>query len=181
MNTGGPTRAAPPGVDPVGRAPGIARRLAAFVYEGVLLFGVLAMGGYLYDTLTQHRHALVGRTGLQFFLFLLLGIYFVWFWTHGGQTVAMKTWRIRLVDQTGGGVGQARAFARYVLAWLWFVPSLATAYVWARGSALAVLALIVLGVIVYALLALTNPQRQFLHDLICGTRLVDASPLPAAH
>ena len=71
-------------------APGIWRRLACFVYEGVLLFGVLMISGYLFSTLTQQRHALLGRHALQGFLFVVLGIYFVWFWSHGGQTVAMK-------------------------------------------------------------------------------------------
>ncbi len=161
--------------------PSIRRRLAAFVYEGVLLFGVVMIGSYVYDTLTQHRHAMQGRTGLQVFVFLLLGIYFVWFWTHGGQTVAMKTWHIRLVDTNGHVVRQPRAFARYVLAWLWFVPALAAAWIYGPNSAIAIFALMAVGVVVYAALALTNPQRQFLHDLICGTRLVDTRPTDQAN
>lgn len=71
-------------------APGLWRRMACFIYEGVLLFGVVMIAGYLYSTLTQQRHALQGQVGLRSFLFLVLGIYFVWFWSHGGQTVAMK-------------------------------------------------------------------------------------------
>ena len=39
--------------------------------------------------------------GLQAFLFLVLGLYFAWFWSHGGQTVAMKTWHIRLLTHDG--------------------------------------------------------------------------------
>ena len=78
-------------------APGLGRRLAALIYEGLLLFGVLMVAGWLYGGLTQQRHALVGRFGLQVFLFLVLAVYFVWFWTHGGQTVALKAWRLRVV------------------------------------------------------------------------------------
>ena len=81
--------------------PSVLRRLACFVYEGVLLFAVLMIAGYLFSSLTQQRHALAGRAALQGFLFLVLGIYFVWFWSHGGQTLAMKTWRIRLIGQDG--------------------------------------------------------------------------------
>ena len=44
--------------------PGLARRLAAMAYEGVLLFGVLMVAGWLYSSLTQQRHALQGKTGL---------------------------------------------------------------------------------------------------------------------
>ena len=71
-------------------APGLWRRMACFIYEGVLLFGVVMIAGYLFSTLTQQRNALNGRHGLQAFLFIVLGIYFVWFWSRGGQTVAMK-------------------------------------------------------------------------------------------
>ena len=56
------------------------RRLASFIYEGVVLFGVVFVAGWLYSTLTQQRNAQVGQHGLQAFLFLVLGIYFIWFW-----------------------------------------------------------------------------------------------------
>ena len=98
--------------------------MACFVYEGVLLFGVVMIAGYLFSSLTQQRHALTGRHGLQAFLFVILGIYFAWFWSHGGQTVAMKAWHIRLVDRDGKPVGERRALVRYLLSWLWFVPAL---------------------------------------------------------
>ena len=81
-------------------APGLRRRMAAFVYEGVLLFGVLMIAGLAYGLATQQRHALVGQHGLQLFLFVVLGLYLSWFWCHGGQTVAMKTWHVRLVSTT---------------------------------------------------------------------------------
>ena len=112
-------------------APGLARRLAAFVYEGVLLFGVLMIAGFLYSLITQQRHALQGRTGMMLFLFGVLGLYFTWFWSRGGQTVAMKAWHIRLLSADGAPVSRLRAGARYLLAWLWFLP--ATAAVYAAG------------------------------------------------
>ena len=65
-------------------APSLRRRMAAFVYEGVLLFGVVMIAGYLYSSLTQQRHALQGQTGLQAFLFVVLAIYFVASWSRGG-------------------------------------------------------------------------------------------------
>jgi uncharacterized RDD family membrane protein YckC len=156
--------------------PNVWRRMAAFVYEGVLLFGVLMMSGYLFSSLTQQRSALVGRHALQGFLFVILGIYFVWFWSHGGQTVAMKAWHVRLVDREGREISQGRAFARYLLSWLWFMPALLTlwlASVPGPGSSVTV---ILAGVVVYALLARMHPSRQFLHDVICGTRLVTWRP-----
>lgn len=156
--------------------PGLWRRMACFVYEGVLLFGVLMVSGYLFSSLTQQRHALAGRHGLQAFLFVVLGIYFVWFWSHGGQTVAMKAWHVRLVDRDGGAVSQARALARYLLSWLWFLPALATLYFAGIHGGLAISAVMFAGVVAYALLALGHPQRQFWHDAVCGTRLVTWRP-----
>lgn len=158
--------------------PGLARRLAAFVYEGVLLFGVTMISGYLYSSLTQQRHALQGKAGLQAFMFVVLGIYFAWFWSRDGQTVAMKAWNIRLVMADGRPVSQARALVRYVLAWLWFMPALATAY-WAdlHGPG-AITTLLLAGVFTYAALTRLRPDRQFWHDAVCGTRLIDWRPAP---
>lgn len=159
-------------------APGLVRRLACFVYEGVLLFGVVMIAGYLYSSLTQQRHALEGRGGLMAFLFVVLAIYFVWFWSHGGQTVAMKAWHIRLIGADGHPVGQWRALVRYLLSWVWFLPALGSAHVAGLRSGGAVFGLLAVGVLAYAALARLHPQRQFWHDAVCGTRLITWRPAP---
>ena len=159
--------------------PGLARRLAAFTYEGVLLFGVLMIAGYLYSSLTQQRHALRGQSGLQAFLFVILAIYFVWFWSHGGQTVAMRAWHVRLLTHDGQPVSQGRAALRYLASWIWFIPAWATAGLTGLHSTAQIFALMAIGVVAYALLARLHPQRQFWHDALCGTRLVTWRP-PAA-
>jgi uncharacterized RDD family membrane protein YckC len=156
--------------------PSLRRRLACFVYEGVLLFGVVMVAGYLYSSLTQQRHALVGMHGLQAFLFVVLGVYFVWFWSTGGQTVAMKAWRIRLVGRDMQPVSQARALARYLLSWLWFLPALAGAHFGGLIGGGVISGALALGVCAYAALVLLLPQRQYLHDVLCGTRLLDWHP-----
>jgi len=162
-----------------GATPSLPRRLACFLYEGVLLLGVVMIAGWLYSTATQQRHALEGKFGLQAFLFVVVGVYFVGFWSRGGQTLAMKTWHIRLVTQDGQPVGQLRALARYLLAWLWFVPALLAIWLAGLRSASAVSAIALAGVAAYALLVRLHPQRQYLHDAICGTRLVDWRPAQA--
>ena len=158
-------------------APKLRRRLVCFVYEGVLLFGVVMIAGLVYGLATQQQHALVGKTGLQVFTFLVLGTYFVYLWSHGGQTLAMQTWHIRLVTEDGRRVGQLRALCRYLLSWMWFLPALAT--VWWSGltSAGATFAALLAGVLAYGALAWLHPQRQFWHDALCGTRLVNWKPL----
>jgi len=154
-------------------APSLRRRLAAFVYEGVLLFGVVMTTALIYAGLVQQRNAMVGRNGLMAALFVILGVYFIWFWSHGGQTLAMKSWRIRLVQRDGSAMTPWRSLARYLLSWLWFMPACVVLYLWGLHSVPMVFGVMLAGVVGYALVALLHPSRQFLHDVICGTRLTD--------
>lgn len=155
-------------------APGLIRRMACWLYEGMLLFGVVFIAGYLFSTLTQTRHALDNRHAQQAFLFIVFGIYFTWFWSRG-QTLAMKTWHIRLVDREGRPVSQKRALARYVFSWLWFLPPLAAVAPFQLGG--GEIAVLTIGwVCVWALLSRFHPQQQFWHDALAGTRLVSTRP-----
>jgi uncharacterized RDD family membrane protein YckC len=156
-------------VDPL-IAPSLSRRMACWLYEGLLLFGVLFISGYLFSTLSQSRHALDHRHELQVFLFVVVGFYFSWF-GHKGQTLAMKTWHIRLVDVNGAPVTQKRAFLRYVLSWIWFIPPLAAlAPFTLTGS--ETLVLCVGWIWIWALLSRFHPLQQFWHDAWAGTRLI---------
>lgn len=157
-------------VDPP-QAPGLWRRMACWVYEGMLLFGVVFIAAYLFGTLTQTRHALENRLLQQIFLFAVLGIYFTWFWTKG-QTLAMKTWHIRVLDVTGNPVNQSRAFVRYVLSWLWFLPPLGASRLFELSASEST---VIMGgwVAVWAILSRFHPQGQFWHDALAGTRLVN--------
>lgn len=148
--------------------------MSCWLYEGVLLFGVVFIADYLFSTLSQTRHALDNRHLQQAFLFVVLGIYFAWFWSKG-QTLAMKTWRIRVVDRAGQPLTQGRALRRYFLSWLWFLPPLVViAPFRLSGPEIAV---ILLGwVAVWALLSRLHPQQQFWHDALAGTRLIDVRP-----
>jgi uncharacterized RDD family membrane protein YckC len=156
-------------------APPLARRMACWMYEGVLLFGVVFIAGWLFSTLGQLRDAADPRRPLlQAFVFVIFGMYFTWFWAKG-QTVAMKTWKIRVVDRRGRPLTQARALLRYLLSWLWFLPPLALLAPFALRPGIAVVA--VLGwVLLWAFSSGLHPQRQFWHDAWAGTRLVSAVP-----
>lgn len=154
-------------------APPLARRMACWAYEGVLLFAVVFVAGWLFSALGQVRDAMDARRPmLQAFLFVVFGIYFAWFWSKG-QTLAMKTWKIRVVDASGRRLSQRRALLRYACGWLWFLPPLAVlafARVTPPHAALGVGAWVVF----WALLSRLHPQRQFWHDALAGTRLVSA-------
>lgn len=152
--------------------------MACWLYEGVLLFGVVFVAGLLFGIVTQTRHGMQNRPELQGFIFLVLGIYFSWFWRHG-QTLPMRTWHIRLRGPDGLPPTTGRALLRYMLSWIWLLPPLAAgALLSLRGVELMALALA--WVALWALLSLLHPKRQFWHDAWAGTELVYEPIEPAA-
>ena len=168
-----------------GRAatPSLGRRMACFVYEATLLFGLALVPGILgavFFAQTAQRHPLQSDTALRVYALVLYGVYFVWLWSRRGQTLAMQTWRIRLVTATGGRVSQARALARYVACCcVWFGPAtlISSTLHWPPARSLGAVAA---GIAGWALLALLEPERQFWHDRLCGTRLIKAGARAAA-
>jgi uncharacterized RDD family membrane protein YckC len=147
------------------------------VYEAMLLFAVVFLSGWLFSTLLQQRHALYLRHALQIWLLVVVSVYFIWFWTHGGQTLAMKTWRIRLVADDGQPVRITRALGRYLLAWMWILPGLVLA--WVLGVKGWMLVLVpAANMLLWALTIYLDPQRRFLHDRLAGTRVVTVPPAP---
>lgn len=89
------------------------------------------------------------RPIFQFYLLGVVGLYFTWFWTHGGQTLPMKAWRIRVVRANGDAVDWGTAWIRFALAWPAYLLG---------GAGL--------------LWALFDRDRRFLHDRLAGTRVV---------
>ena len=118
-------------------APPLIRRMACWLYEGMLLFGVMVSSGLAYFIAAYWLTGLAPgdmkihpqlKSGLQAVSFLVLGIYFTWMW-HRGQTLAMKTWRIEIVDTQGHKVTRKSAFKSYLGRWWWFVAPRATSAV----------------------------------------------------
>ncbi len=128
--------------------PSLKRRFACMVYEALVLLALWIVAAFPFVGLSRGLDPGLARPLLQAYMLVVAGLYFVWFWRHGGQTLPMKTWRIRLLAADGGPVGLRQAWLRYALAWLG-------------------LAAFGLGV----LWALLDPERQFLHDRLAGTRL----------
>ncbi|AIY42669.1 putative transmembrane protein [Collimonas arenae] len=152
------------------------RRFGSIMYESMLLFGILFISGWIFSTLLQQRSALYLRHAQQAWLFLVLTAYFVWCWSHGGQTLAMKTWRIRLVNRDGSTVKAGRAVLRFLLSWCWFLPGLALA--WALGAHAWMLVWVPMAnFILWSMTIYLDPQRQFLHDRIAGTKLVNMAEI----
>ncbi len=141
---------------PVAELAGLRRRLASMLYESLLLLGVLALTFLVPYLILGVAYQLAPSGGFAWMhIFIVLGLYFVWYWRRHGQTLAMQTWKLKLVDAgSGRHLGLGRCWLRYALAW----PS-----VLLFGSGL--------------LWALIDRDRQFLHDRLSGSCVV---LLPAA-
>lgn len=143
------------------------------IYEAVLLLAVVFVISYALLVSLQWSYPLapIQRILLQLVLFVVIGIYFVICWTRTGQTLALKAWRLKVVDSSGRPPRSGRAMARYALAWHLWLPGLTIVGLFplSAGSILAALG------VSFALLsipALIDHQRRLLHDLLTGTRVV---------
>jgi len=129
--------------------PGLRRRLASMLYESLLLLGVLA-ATFILPHIGLGMAFDVKLPGLLLWVhvFIVFGAYFIWYWRHGGQTLAMQTWKLKLAMADGSQPSMSRLVLRYALAW----PSLLLG-----GAGL--------------LWAILDRDRQFLHDRLAGTRI----------
>lgn len=147
--------------------------MACAVYEGMLLFGVLAGAGLLYGILL--RPDTQANWGWPFYLLMLtvMAGYFVWFWSRG-ETLAMATWHLRLQRRSSTlPPTRLQALLRFALSQLWWLPALATVHgLGLAANRTALLSCLLANVVGYALITRLHPSRQYLHDLIAGTELV---------
>jgi uncharacterized RDD family membrane protein YckC len=132
--------------------PGLGRRLLSILYEGMLAFATAFFASMAFYGAAQGRLTGEMRFVFQAYLFVVLGIYFIACWSRGGRTLAMQTWRMRIVQRDGAPVGVGRAALRYALAWVSLL-SLGGGFLWAW----------------------VDRDRQFLHDRLAGTRIVMAA------
>ncbi len=151
--------------------PTIKRRLTSMVYEILLAFAALFLPFLVFEIVTKASHTDLVEHMRQALAFLILGIYFVHQWTRKGQTLAMQTWRIKLVQPGHERLPMRTALLRYLLAWLWVLPGILVAYA-ADLSNKNKLYAIFASVLLWSLTAFLDKERQFLHDRLAGTRLV---------
>lgn len=142
-------------------------------YEAVLLFGVTFAVSYALLTLAGWTYPLAPaqRWTLQTLLFVAVGAYFVYSWVRSGQTLAMKSWHIKVVDRDGAPLSPLRAILRYLLAWNLFAPGLLFVALVGAGVYWNLLALAA-GVLLMLLLSRFDPDGQLLHDRLLGSRVI---------
>tara|TARA_B100000686_G_scaffold355223_1_gene471290 strand:- start:5347 stop:5718 length:372 start_codon:yes stop_codon:yes gene_type:complete len=120
------------------------------IYEFLLLISVLFIAGFIFHLIYHDTESPYFKPIFQLYLLSIAGIYLMWFWTHGGQTLAMQTWRIRIVSSNGESVSKWQAIARYFLA----VTSISI-----FGCGL--------------LWAFFDREGQFLYDRLAGTKIIN--------
>jgi uncharacterized RDD family membrane protein YckC len=130
------------------RIAGLLRRFASLAYEAILLLPVLFIAAYLFLALTHAVRTPILHASFQLWLLGVTGVYFGYCWRRGGQTLAMKTWRIRVARQDGSTLSTREAAGRFLLA-IWSVSLLGAGFWW----------------------GLVDRERQFLHDRLIGSRI----------
>jgi uncharacterized RDD family membrane protein YckC len=125
--------------------PGLLRRLASACYDGLLLLAVLFAASFVFLAIFGDATHAPLKHFYQACLWLIAAAYFVGFWLRGGQTLAMRTWRIRLVSASGEKLSSGQALLRFTLA-----PLGLLLFCWAW----------------------LDREGCFLHDRLAGTRLV---------
>jgi uncharacterized RDD family membrane protein YckC len=127
------------------------RRLASMLYETLMILGVLGIAFMVpHLFIGVYLKATLPGWVLLLHVYLVLGAYFIWLWRHGGQSLSMRTWRVRLVRiGDNGAPSLSQCLLRYTLSW----PSVllyGVGLIW----------------------AFFDRDGQFLHDRLSGTRLV---------
>ena len=132
--------------------PGLGRRFAAIAYDSLLLAAVLFVATAALMPFSGGEAIRPGDVWYTAYLVVLSFGYFGWFWTHGGQTLGMRSWRLRLVGAGENGVSWRQALVRFVgacFSWLAF----GAGFVW----------------------LLVDTDRLTWHDRVSGTRIADVS------
>ena len=93
---------------------GLLRRLAAIVYDCLLLFGVLFVAAAI--VVAFNRGETVHHPLFSAYLLAVGYLFFGWFWTHGGQTLGMRAWKFRVQRLQGGPISWGQALRRFLLA-----------------------------------------------------------------
>jgi len=128
---------------------GLLRRLAAAVYDVLLVIGVLMIVTLALVIATGGEAIPSGTPAYQLSVLLVLFLFFGGFWVYGGQTLGMRAWRLRVETKDGAALYWSRAGGRFAAAFLAWLP-FGLGMLW----------------------LLFDPQKLAWHDRLSGTRVV---------
>ena len=122
------------------------------VYECVVLVAIALCTSIAFRGTMEGELAGWVRNLYQIYLFLVFGLYFLWCWLRGGQTLPMKTWKIRITSEDGKNISAGQGAIRYLAAWFSLL-CLGSGFLW----------------------AIFDSDGQFLHDRLAGTRVTQTT------
>ncbi len=155
------------------------RRVWSSLYELALLFGIVFVTALMVQIILSVLHINnLPNWAHSLIFFLSMGMYFTYCWTHGGQTLAQRTWHLKVVNTDGGPVSLKQAWLRYTLSYLGILPALMI--IWTQIHqhetlpSASVIYTLTIGLVLINWLALlgtslSNPQRVALHEKISQT------------
>lgn len=94
---------------------GVLRRIGAFSYDCLLLLAILFVTTALLLPLTEGEAIKAGNLLYSIYLFVVAFLFYGWFWTHGGQTLGMRAWKIRVEQLNGHDITWPQALHRFIL------------------------------------------------------------------
>ncbi|OOZ36638.1 RDD family protein [Solemya velesiana gill symbiont] len=135
-------------------SPGLLRRLGAILYDTLLVAGLLMLASTAITIPTEmllgvETSTQVSKALLSWVWLLVPALFFVWFWTRGGQTLGMKSWRLRVVCDDGSPLSTRQALIRFLCAILSWLP-VGLGFIW----------------------SLFDSEKLAWHDHLSGTRLI---------
>jgi uncharacterized RDD family membrane protein YckC len=142
-----------PAQPPPGEPAPLLRRLAALVYDALLLLALLFVFTLLVILMRGGREVGAGTPWFGGSIVAIALLFCAGFWTRGGQTLGMRAWRIRVVAANGGTISWPRAAARFFAGWLAALPA-GLGYWWAW----------------------IDRERCCWHDRLSGTRVIRVPP-----
>lgn len=156
---------------------GLFKRLLVVIYDGFLLAGTLLFSAFILVLLGVHPEHSWSRMINLIALSLVSLFFYGWVWTHGGQSLGMKAWRVKLVNAEGGAVTWNLALLRFIYAYLQWLLILGIIYTWMQEwyAGVGILSAVVFFGIASSM---KHPQKLMLHDWLSRTRLVT---LPKEH
>jgi uncharacterized RDD family membrane protein YckC len=130
-------------------SPGWFTIIASLFYDFLLLTAIFFVATFLFILVFGNAIQGFQRYFLQIYLWLIAGTYFTWCWYRGGQSPAMKVWRIKVVNRQGNPISFFQAFQRYIIGSLGLILC-GAGFLW----------------------AFFDREGLFMHDRLAGSRLV---------
>lgn len=154
------------------------RRVSCCLYEQLVLLGVIAFTFLLPNLGLGILFGVSLPSWLTFlYLYSVLGLYFVWYWTKSGQTLAMQTWRIRMIGANGLHLNRRQAIWRYVYGSLWILPCILLQWIFHLEKWQIIEMLFAVALFIWPLSTFLDRrkplERQSLPDRMAGSRLVE--------